>query len=177
MSKWVIDKAFDGVYGHRVWNQSLNEKFSFTSHCKCRHLHGHNYLIKVYLESDTLQNHMVTDFNNLTWLKKFLDDYIDHKFVIDINDPLYDKIVGSRVFSPVFIDGVDKPVGHTIDLGVIEGVDREYLESFFVVDFAPTSENLSEWIFKFAKEKMLILADVVRVDWHETPKSRASYQE
>ena len=86
---WEISKEFDFCYGHRVWSQSLNVEFSLDSCLMCRHLHGHQGKVIVYLKSDTLKSGMVTDFKHLNWFKKFLDDVIDHKFIIDINDPLF----------------------------------------------------------------------------------------
>jgi 6-pyruvoyltetrahydropterin/6-carboxytetrahydropterin synthase len=67
--KWSIDKQFDFCYGHRVWSQELNAEFSLDSCLACRHLHGHQGKIKIYLESDSLENGMVTDFKNLNWFK------------------------------------------------------------------------------------------------------------
>jgi len=179
MSKWVIDKTIEGCYGHRVHDQRLNEEFSQMTLCKCRRLHGHQLTLKVFLEAEQLEAGMVTDFNHLNWLKKFVDDYIDHKFIIDIHDPLFTFFIGGSYQGvPVCIDGVKSPVGHILEIDAYNNPDdisREWYESFFITDFCPTSENLSKWIFDFASEKMAKLAKVVRVDWHETPKSRASY--
>lgn len=190
--KHIIDKAIDFCYGHRVWTQQLDAEYSIDTCTKCRHIHGHQARVQIFLEAKKLNPQaMVVDFKMTNWLKKFVDEYLDHKFIVDINDPLYDRIVGTRILLPVFIQGVKKPVGDIIDLGdhtanyaiddparyVIEGVDREYLESFFVVNFVPTSENLSKWIWSFSKEKMKKIGNVVRIDWHETPKSRASFME
>ena len=90
---WEISKEFDFCYGHRVWSQSLNVEFSLDSCLMCRHLHGHQGKVIVYLKSDTLKSGMVTDFKHLNWFKKFLDDVIDHKFIIDINDPLFSTLL------------------------------------------------------------------------------------
>ncbi len=66
MAKWEIDKAFNFSYGHRVWTQTLNSEFSLDSQCTCRHKHGHEGLVKVYLSGNTLeQTGMVTDFKHL----------------------------------------------------------------------------------------------------------------
>ena len=62
MSKWEITKSFSGCYGHRVWNQELNSEFSIDNNLVCRHLHGHEALINVTLEGDSLEKGMVTDF-------------------------------------------------------------------------------------------------------------------
>ena len=90
---WEISKEFDFCYGHRVWSQSLNVEFSLDSCLMCRHLHGHQGKVIVYLKSDSLKSGMVTDFKHLNWFKKFLDDVIDHKFIIDINDPLFKTLL------------------------------------------------------------------------------------
>ena len=98
MSKitWDIDKQFDFCYGHRVWNQSLNSEYSVDTCLKCRHLHGHQGKIKVHLSVTLDQNNlkerikkgMVTDFKHLNWFKKWVDDVLDHKIILDVNDPI-----------------------------------------------------------------------------------------
>ena len=90
---WKIAKQFDFCYGHRVWSQKLNKEFSLDNRCVCRHLHGHQGKVIVYLEDDELVDGMVTDFKHLNWFKKFLDDTLDHKFIIDKSDPMFNSIV------------------------------------------------------------------------------------
>jgi 6-pyruvoyltetrahydropterin/6-carboxytetrahydropterin synthase len=52
----------------------------------------------------------------------------------------------------------------------------EYYESFFIVDFIPTSENLSKWVFDLVEPKMArIGVKVGEVEWWETPKSCSRY--
>jgi len=189
--KHVISKDIEFCFGHRVHCQVLDAEFSIDTRCCCRHCHGHQGAVKIVFEAEQLNaQQMVVDFKATNWLRQFIDEYIDHRFIIDTHDPLYNRFAdGSFGLNPVFIEGVVKPVGYRLDLGddtacypiddparcVIEGVDREWYESFFVVDFCPTSENLSKWIYGFASEKMARLAKVVQVDWCETPKTRASY--
>ena len=48
--KWEISKEFDFCYGHRVWSQTLNIDFSLDACLKCRHIHGHEGKVIVYLE-------------------------------------------------------------------------------------------------------------------------------
>jgi len=88
--KWTIDKSFDWCYGHRVWSQELNAEFTADEGTclACRHLHGHQGKLKVMLEGDELERGMVTDFKHLGWMKNFIDDVLDHKFIMYINDPL-----------------------------------------------------------------------------------------
>lgn len=158
---WEISKEFHFDYGHRVWTQELDEEYALTRHTKCRHLHGHTGRVVVYLTSDELQSSMVTDFNHLGWLKKFIDDNIDHKFIIDRNDPLFQNMTGLGPLSA----GPEKG-----------GPWEEYSESFYVVDFVPTSENLAKWMFETVQEKMAPLGvRVARVEWCETPKTKATY--
>ena len=87
--QWIIDKQFDFCYGHRVWSQRLEVEYSLDDCLMCRHLHGHQGKIKVFLESAQLQNGMVTDFKHLNWFKAWLDGVLDHKFILDRSDPLF----------------------------------------------------------------------------------------
>lgn len=193
MSKWVIDKQFSFCYGHRVWSQKLNHDYceSGDTACKCRHLHGHEGLVHVFLEGDTLERGMVTDFKHLGWLKNFLDKTLDHRFIIDSNDPMFGNLVDSVYkdltgkttpkFKDVVIPGTPIVVGQELDLSDIPQLadtpDYEVLEGYFIVNFTPTSENLSKWVYDVAAGKMKNLGiQVSQVDWYETPKSRSSYR-
>ena len=93
---WQIDKRIDFCYGHRVWTQELDDGYCAKgeNETKCKHLHGHEGSIQVYLESDSLNKGFVTDFKHLGWLKDFLNEYVDHKFIVDVNDPAFRQIVG-----------------------------------------------------------------------------------
>lgn len=96
MSKWEIDKSFSFCYGHRVFSQVINTDLTEKGHtcAKCRRLHGHEGLVKVFLEGDTLNPQgMVEDFVNLGWVKNFLDDNLDHKFIVSVDDPWFNNIV------------------------------------------------------------------------------------
>ena len=173
--KWQISKQFDFCYGHRVWSQELNKELALDECLMCRHLHGHQGKVVVYLESDKLHNGMVTDFKHLNWFKKFLDDTIDHKFIIDIHDPLFDTLLPHYK---------DKQHFHTMkedykipDLTIIKDEPKhikEMYEGYIIVDFVPTSENLSAWLLKIIQEKMTPFDIVVsHIEYFETPKSRS----
>lgn len=95
---WEIAKSFSFCYGHRVWSQKLDPELSVNGSCKCRHYHGHEARVEVGLRASCLANGMVTDFKNLTWLKEFLDTYLDHKFIVDTNDPLYEMLTREKQF-------------------------------------------------------------------------------
>lgn len=181
---WEIDKTFEFCYGHRVHTQVLNGDFADDLKCACRHLHGHEGKIQVFLTGDKLDNTgMITDFRHLEWLKKKINSVIDHKFIIDKNDPLFDKIVGNNmvlvketVVGGSF--GQEYIIGYNVDLGNIKKntPEYEYFEGLFIVDFVPTSENLSKWMADFVDFVMIPLnVAVSKVDWWETPKSRSTY--
>lgn len=177
---WTIDKEFGFDYGHRVHTQKLNTEFSIDDACVCRHLHGHRGKVHVYLTAGGLDPQgMVTDFKHLGWLKKFLDDTVDHKFLIHSEDPLYNKIVGRDIeLVPVLVPGTTHVACFAPDMtSFTPGTpDFEYYEGLVIVNFIPTSEYLSKWLFEVAHEKMKKLGVTVsRVDWWETPKSKSTY--
>jgi 6-pyruvoyltetrahydropterin/6-carboxytetrahydropterin synthase len=178
----VIGKEFSFCYGHRVWSQKLNSEYSLDDRCVCRHLHGHQGTVRVYLKGDELTDGMVTDFKHLNWLKKFIDDELDHKFIIDKDDPLYDVIIpdtptmGCQCSAerPLLIDhGTHSTIKINPDWD--ENM-KDLYEGFVVVNFVPTSENLCKWLHGIAQEKMSKLGvEVNRVQFLETPKSQANY--
>jgi len=174
--KWQISKQFDFCYGHRVWSQELNPEFALDECLMCRHLHGHQGKILVHLKSDVLENGMVTDFKHLNWFKKFLDDVLDHKFIIDIHDPLFETLL------PHFKDKKNfhtMPEGYMIpDLTIIKEEEihiKELYEGYVIVDFVPTSENLSAWLLQIVQKKMAqINIQVSHLEYFETPKSKST---
>ncbi|MCG3687379.1 6-carboxytetrahydropterin synthase [Aliarcobacter butzleri] len=171
--KWEISKEFDFCYGHRVWSQTLNIDFSLDACLKCRHLHGHQGKVIVYLESNELNNSMVTDFKHLNWFKAFLDDVLDHKFILDINDPLFSTLVPNIKKEDLikFEEGY-----FSINLTNFKNEELELYESYIVVDFVPTSENLSAWFLKIVQEKMNGLnIKVSKIEFLETPKSKSTF--
>lgn len=171
--KWEISKEFDFCYGHRVWSQTLNIDFSLDACLKCRHLHGHQGKVIVYLESNELNNSMVTDFKHLNWFKAFLDDVLDHKFILDINDPLFSTLVPNIKKEDLikFDEGY-----FSINLTNFKNEELELYESYVVVDFVPTSENLSAWFLKIVQVKMNGLnIKVSKIEFLETPKSKSTF--
>jgi len=189
-----IDKTFEFCYGHRVWTQVLDGNYADDLKCACRHLHGHEAKVQVYLEAEELKDSMVTDFRHLEWLKKWINNFVDHKFIIDSSDPLYETLVGNDVpMSKAGIDLIDnfKIVGSIPELGPympvytlkssgrqINAAQYEMLSGMLIVDFVPTSENLAKWLHGIVSAKMSRLnVRVPQVDWWETPKSKSSYIE
>ncbi len=174
--KWKISKEFDFCYGHRVWSQKLNTEFSLDGCLKCRHLHGHQGKILVYLEAEELKDGMVTDFKHLNWFKAFLDDTLDHKFILDINDPLFSKLLPDVKKEELikFEQGY-----YLVDLTKFKEEEpciTELYEGYVIVDFVPTSENLSAWFLNIVQEKMEELnIKVSHIEFLETPKSKSTF--
>jgi 6-pyruvoyltetrahydropterin/6-carboxytetrahydropterin synthase len=195
--KHIIDKSFSFCYSHRVWSQELNPQFTDRGNnkCACRHLHGHEGLVKVFLEEiitgvNVNSTGFVTDFLNLGWFKNFIDDYLDHKMILDENDPLLPYEVpeiwskGQTKLDETFL--VHDIRGFTtvnlnifverLKLDLMHPMDRALIEKYnglVFVNFVPTSENLAGWLLTVAAEKMKDIDNVrvSAVDYWETPRS------
>ena len=195
---WVIDKSFDYCYGHRVWSQTLDPKYSLDSCLACRHLHGHQGKVKLFLGANNLKHGMVTDFKHTNIFKKWLDDTLDHKFIIDMNDPLFEDLAGDlclseknkRTFDDLMVT-VNTEYNFAIpDLEQLMALNVwdelrddqkqaifEKYEGIIIVDFIPTSENICKFIYEVANKMLNELGiDVVAVEYWETPKSHCRYQ-
>ncbi len=172
---WEISKEFDFCYGHRVWSQTLDKDLALDNCLKCRHLHGHQGKIIIHLRSDKLKEGMVTDFAHLNWFKQFLDDTLDHKFIIDINDPLFPTLL------PHFKDKKDLIYYESgfwgVDFSKIQNEPAEIFEmyeGYVIVDFVPTSENISTWLMQIVSKKMKPHGvEVSHIEFLETPKSKS----
>ena len=195
---WVIDKSFDYCYGHRVWSQTLDPKYSLDSCLACRHLHGHQGKVKLFLGANNLKHGMVTDFKHTNIFKKWLDDTLDHKFIIDMNDPLFEDLAGDlclseknkRTFDDLMVT-VNTEYNFAIpDLEQLMALNVwdelrddqkqaifEKYEGIIIVDYIPTSENICKFIYEVANKMLNGLGiDVVAVEYWETPKSHCRYQ-
>ena len=196
--KWTIDKQFDFCFGHRVWSQSLDTKYSLDGCLACRHLHGHQGKVKLFLGANQLEKGMVTDFKHTNIFKKWLDDIMDHKFIIDMNDPLFENLAGDILLTtdnnlPWYenlmvdynseYDYARPDLDHITDilskLNISDAQKQAIMEKYeglIIVDFIPTSENLCKWWFEVANKMLNGLGiDVVAVEYWETPKSHCRY--
>ncbi len=69
---------------HKRIEVSAAHKLELDYESKCSRLHGHNWVIDVYLESETLNsNGMVMDFSHI---KREILDKFDHKIINDVVD-------------------------------------------------------------------------------------------
>ena len=120
---------------------------------------------------------MVFDFKNLNFIKKLIDEDLDHKFMMDINDPLFRNTF--RELEDCKDAIVDKVFYKTIDPKKLPSdlspEVKEKMEGLVMVDFVPTSENIAKMLFEIVENK---LRDVVRVSFvelNETEKSHCRY--
>lgn len=181
--RWEIAKEFHFEYGHRVWTQELDAALSLGAECACRHLHGHSGVMKLFLVGENLRQDMVFDFKNLEFMKKFVDSILDHKMILDINDPYTkDKFISLAVNQNTDLEL--HPEGYyKINKAACEMWKsgpwphrKEIAEGLVFVDFVPTSERICEWLYYIAQEKLTPHGvKVARVQFFETKKSESNF--
>ena len=179
----IISKEIEGDFGHRVWTQNLDEEFACTTSCKCKALHGHRFKIvpELYNEDGLQADGMVTDFSHLAAFKKWVDAVMDHKLLMDINDPalytLFPKVIVSsdanrndstkyrKYELPDMVDG-NAPL-HELEL----------YQGLTIVHFVPTAENLCKWLAINMLPQFLPKGVRVKsLTFYETPKSFARWE-
>jgi 6-pyruvoyltetrahydropterin/6-carboxytetrahydropterin synthase len=149
--------------------------------CACRHLHGHQGKIIINLVSDELTNGMVTDFKHLNWFKKFVDDVIDHKFLVDKDDPFLHNFILHRLAetnNKLLINSDEYPYQYINPAAYDKCADyeKEIYEGIVVVNFIPTAENFSKWIYNIVDDKMRPLGVKTKaIEFYETPKCKSVY--
>lgn len=72
----------------------ISKQFSFSashileglpSEHPCSRLHGHNYLVTVYLKASELNSlGFVKDYRELSFVKKYIDENLDHRHLNDV---------------------------------------------------------------------------------------------
>ncbi|MCI4436896.1 MAG: 6-carboxytetrahydropterin synthase [Ignisphaera sp.] len=165
MPKTTISKRFEFAYGHRVHAQVLDPILSCGSGCKCRQIHGHSGIVVATLSSDKLNSEgMVMDFTELKLFKKWIDDTLDHKFLIDIDDPLFTQIT-NRERGDVQWKG---------DVGSFEEQDEMNI-SFVVLGFIPTSEMIAEFLYERLNQIIPAWVKVDSIEFKESDSSGAIY--
>lgn len=104
----IVTKTIEFCYGHRLLDYDG----------KCRYLHGHNALLEVDIESDSLDGlGMVIDFGDVRDLVKgWIDANLDHRMLLCRRDPI----------APVL---------------------TEMGEPLYLMDENPTAENISKHIY------------------------------
>lgn len=212
---YVIEKQFEAHVAHRVHNQCLYDclRGGEKRPEPCKSWHGHTANFIVRLESNRLVNEMVLDFNLLNFFKAALNEHYDHRWTICRDDPLFDFLVDHAYqcldgcedveCAPVkIIDDLDGGEGYrayTVDIsdeirnhhGNVGEPLIELLDSFTIVDFTTTSENLAHWAYNVIDRYLARVCETTKdeglreilknvkvhsVSYKESPKSMATYQ-
>jgi 6-pyruvoyltetrahydropterin/6-carboxytetrahydropterin synthase len=85
---------------------------------QCARLHGHNYIVKVELSSQTLNAHgFVRDYNELAPLKDYIDSQLDHRH---LNDVLGDDMVTAERLAKHLYDWCKSRLPETSAVSVSE---------------------------------------------------------
>jgi len=186
MYKHKLSKSFDYAYGHRVFSQDVVQKYSLSPECPCHRIHGHQGTATIHMKTAELDPRgFVIDFKELSFMKQFLDGNIDHRFIVSKQDPEFERLVGIPVDEidqhtyPVYLLGDEVEMGSRIKMDTTKPLDT-HLDSFLVVDFNPTSEELARWLYKGVSkliEDSPFECKVDKVVWSETPKTMAEYSE
>ena len=159
----LITKKINFVAGHRVHSQNLPKSLGPN---KCRFLHGHEYMLELFITSDLDESGMVLDFTFFNYLNDFIQRFIDHRFILDKNDPLFEAITGvtnNRLdwskclvyYTITAVDGKLELISTDKQKSLFskfnehyEEFNNEHKQSFIIVDFVPTAENLCNWFVK-----------------------------
>lgn len=181
---WTISKRFEFDYGHRVWAQQLSLEASGMTENKCRHLHGHRGVIEITLTANELDKKgMVTDFNNLNWFKRYIDETIDHKTILDIEDPITKILVPMEKDMTYLHEQLAVyPFAQVLSSqNYLKTPEGEFEHSFVFIKGIPTSEVLCQLFAKAIESKMKTIADISKVKlqkvtFWETPKSKSTYE-
>ena len=84
----------------------------------CTRMHGHNYIVIVELQSETLNEHgFVREYAELNQLKEYIDDKFDHRL---LNEVLDDTTVSSECLAKHFYDWCAERWPETTAVKIIE---------------------------------------------------------
>lgn len=138
------------MYGLKTEASFDSAHFLTDYYGKCENLHGHRWLVVVYLEQESLQSDgtmkdMVLDFGVFKRAVRAVADSIDHTFLVE--------------------EGSLAPA-------TIEALEAEGF-SLTLFPFRTTAENLAHW---FCDQLVAQGLPVSQVDCYETPNNCAIYR-
>jgi len=90
---YSVTKRIEFCYGHRLMDYDG----------VCQHPHGHNAVVEVHIEADTLDGrNMVADFGDIKRIVKgWIDRELDHKMILRTDDPLVAAL--QKMGEPVYL--------------------------------------------------------------------------
>jgi 6-pyruvoyltetrahydropterin/6-carboxytetrahydropterin synthase len=121
VQRFSVTKVIEFSYGHRLLDHNG----------KCRHLHGHNGMVEVDIEAESLDRMgMVIDFGDVNDIvKTWINETLDHKMLLARRDPLVPLL-------------------------------EQAGEALFLMDDNPTAENIARLIWLAARERGLQISEV-----------------
>ncbi len=168
---------------NNVFSFSIGHREHNSNNKKERWLHGHNITIIIEMIDEFILGKDI--------IENFVDDVLDHKMVLDINDPLHgeDSIWLLNDDGELDLDTCHKmPEGYWIPdmTQIVESMEKfgdidtpqnkailEKYEGTVLVDFLPTSENLANWLFEVISNRIKDIDNVTvnAIELWETEKS------
>lgn len=88
---YIISKKIFFSYAHRMLNLKN----------KCSRIHGHNARVEIILESKTLKNGILVDFDKISEkIGNWINKNFDHRLIMNKNDPYVKKMkdLGEMIF-------------------------------------------------------------------------------
>jgi len=148
-----IDNEYERVES-RVYSVTIKSQFEYghrlTKHRdKCRHIHGHNGVIVVQIESSSLnKDDVVIDFGEVKkFLREWIDIHWDHAFLMNTDDPLGEVL---HRFDPT-------------------------LRIFYFQQSDPTAEKIAEYLYRVLKQQLPDDLHIRAITVYETERSSATY--
>ena len=100
----------------------------------CSKIHGHNWDIRITFGCKELDSRgFVVDFGKLKYIKKYIEDMLDHACVLSWNDPLYEEIIAPGVYKL-----------YSVENASCEGLAKHLFEKFS--DLLHMAEGERTWI-------------------------------
>jgi 6-pyruvoyltetrahydropterin/6-carboxytetrahydropterin synthase len=103
----IISKEFHFSASHRL--EGLHHDHP------CARMHGHNYIIKIFLKGEPDKVGFVQDYNELKPIKDYIDNVLDHRHLNDVfpmDNPTVENM--SRILFHYFKQ--DFPLLHAIEM-------------------------------------------------------------
>lgn len=149
---YIVSKKFTFDAAHRLRKDYPG---------KCRFIHGHTYTVEIEVAQDegALNEYdFVIDFGDLDVVKKWINETMDHKFIISTDDPIYKAA---------------KTAEGRADL--LSTFDIRF-EDFCPIEGNSTAENIASHIFWYTKLALKAFPHVklYAVTVWETPKCKAT---
>ena len=176
MSSFEIRRRIEIDAGHRI----------MTHGSKCRHLHGHRYVIEAVCRAASGELHdrgdqtcMVLDFGFLKQaMVEHIDAPCDHGLIVSVRDyELLDMLAPPDANAAQWISAVEREVERA---GIMATNDCRLRTKLYVMPALPTAEALAEhWFHRLAPDVRRLSdarAVLEAITVHETPNCIAEYR-